>query len=48
MGKPMGHDSRAFIPNVNPISTKEQTLDFFMARLFFIDPHKLPYFVHKM
>jgi hypothetical protein len=35
MGEPMGHGSRAFVPDVNPIWTKEQTQDFLTIHLFF-------------
>jgi hypothetical protein len=35
------------VPSV-PIWTKEQTHDFFLAYIFFFDPHKLFYFVHKI
>jgi hypothetical protein len=51
MGEPMGHGSRAFVPDVNPIWTKEQTHDFLTIHLFFFffffDPHNLSCFVHK-
>jgi hypothetical protein len=50
MGEPMGHGSRAFVPDVNPIWTKEQTQDFLTIHLFFFffDPHNLSCFVHKI
>jgi hypothetical protein len=48
MGEPMGHGSRAFVPDVNPIWTKEQPHDFLTIHLFFFffDPHNLSCFVH--
>ncbi len=45
---PMSYGPRAFVPNVNPIWIKEKTHDFFMAHLFFFDPHNFMYFVHKI